>query len=192
MQTIVHKLFGKGIIINKEHREIGSNITVRFESGRESRFAVPESFATGMIIAEGTLKNEVDAAIADKNERERVARASRVATISSPVHGYRSPRYSTGEAALTTNDKMVRDAYESYLVSEAYAELTPKGAPSTVPQYVRAVESVLEEEHLTWSSLTAHIARIVSLYDEGGVKEFEGSRGHKTVINSLRRFEEFC
>lgn len=192
MKTIRHKLFGKGTIVAQEFRDIGSYITVRFESGRESRFAIPESFSTGMIIAEGTLKNEVDAAIADKNERERIVRESRAVIHPTSVRGYRAPRYRTGAAVLTAGDKMVRDAYESYLVSEAYAELTPKGAPSTVPQYVRAVESVLEEEHLTWSSLTAHIARIVSLYDEGGVKEFEGKRGHKTVINSLRRFEEFC
>jgi hypothetical protein len=192
METIKHKLFGEGTIIAQEKQEIGSYITVRFESGSESRFAIPESFETGMIIAEGSLKDEVDAAIADRNERTRVALASRVEAASSAARGNRSSASGTGATVVSVADKMVKDAYEAYLINEEYAELTPKGAPSTVPQYVRAVESVLEEEHLTWSSLATHIARIVSLYDEGGAKEFEGNYGHKTVINSLRRFEEFC
>ena len=192
MMTIKHKLFGEGTIVAQEVKEIGSYITVHFDNGREARFAIPESFKTGMIIAEGALKNEVDTAIADKNERARAARASRVEIAPTTVRCRRSSACGVGSAVISTADKMVKDAYEAYLINEEYTELTPKGAPSTVPQYVRAVESVLEEEHLTWSSLTAHIARIVSLYDEGGAKEFEGSRGHKTVINSLRRFEEFC
>ena len=188
----MHKIFGEGTVVAQEMKEIGSYITVRFESGRESRFVIPESFETGMIVADEILGDEVKAAIAVKNERERIARESRVVIHSAPARGYRSSGYRTEGVALSAGDKLVRDAYESYLIREKYTELTPKGAPSTVPQYVKAVESVLEGEHLTWSSLPSHIARIVSLYDEGGVKEFEGSRGHKTVINSLRRFEEFC
>ena len=51
MMTIKHKLFGEGTIVAQEVKEIGSYITVHFDNGREARFAIPESFETGMIIA---------------------------------------------------------------------------------------------------------------------------------------------
>lgn len=35
------------------------------------------------------------------------------------------------------------------------------------------------------------ISSIASLYDIGGAKEEIGDRGNRTVINALRRFEDF-
>ncbi len=193
MQAIRHKLFGKGTIISKELKEIGSYITVRFESnGKESRFAIPESFMTGLLITEGNLTDEVKAAIEAKNKAEKAAREARAAISISCVRSSRASGTHTWEVVVSNADRMVRDDYEAYLINEDYTEITPNGAPSTVPQYMRAIESVLEEEHLTWSALEPQISHIVSLYGEGGVKEAIGNKQHKTVINALKRFEEFC
>ena len=49
----------------------------------------------------------------------------------------------------------------------------------------------MEEEKLTWQSLSTQISSVVSLYDVGGAKEEIGSRSNYTYINALRRFEDF-
>ena len=193
MQTIKHKLFVPGTVIRKELKEIGSYITVRFESnGMESRFAIPESFMTGLLIAEGDLKEEVEAAIEAKNKAEAAAREARGAVSVSSVRSSRTSGTHTWKVVVSNADKMVREDYEAYLINEDYTEITPKGAPSTIPQYMRAIESVLEEEHLTWSALEPQISHLVALYGDGGAKEVIGNKQHKTVINALKRFEEFC
>lgn len=198
MQTIRHKHFGQGTVIRKELKENGSYIAVRFDtSGKESVFAIPESFETGLLFADGELKAEVDSAIAAKREAERVALEAekerlnaKVATSYPDASG--TYRTQSGNAVISSVDRTVRDAYEAYLINKGYSVSTPGGAPSTVMEYSRAVNSVLEEEHLTWSALKPQITRIIALYGEGGAKELEGNRQHKTVINSLKRFEEFC
>ena len=193
MQTIKHKLWGHGTIINKEAKEIGAYITVRFDaSGKESRFSIPESFQTGLIVAEGDLKEEVESSIQAKNEAEQAAREARIALPISDVHTHvRSSATSAWKTIVTGLDRVIMEEYEAYLLQKGYAGITPSGALSTVPQYLKAVNSVLIEEHLTWSTLESQIAEIVTLYGKGGLKESIGNYQHKTTINALKRFQEF-
>ena len=193
MQTVKHKFWGTGIVINKEVKENGTYITVRFDkSGKEMRCSIPLSFQTDVLVAEGDLKEEVDIAIQAKKAAEQAAREARVAHTTSSGHGIRSFGSSAWATIVNSSDTQAKDAYEAYLINKGYADITIHGAPSTVPQYVRAVESVLQEEHLTWSTLKSQIATMVALYGEGGAKEELGNRQHKTIINALKRFEEFC
>jgi hypothetical protein len=53
------------------------------------------------------------------------------------------------------------------------------------------VEKVVEREGLSWSQLSNDIANIVQKYDKDGAEEDFGNRGNKTVINALKRFQEF-
>ena len=66
MQTVNHKIYGVGEVISKEATGDGSYITVKFESGKEARFSIPNSFTLGIMVAEGSLKDEVEVAIAEK------------------------------------------------------------------------------------------------------------------------------
>ena len=69
MQTVTHKIFGRGQVVAREEKENGTYITVKFErTGEEKRFAIPKSFEDGILVAEGDLKNEIDSAIDAKNE----------------------------------------------------------------------------------------------------------------------------
>ena len=74
MQTVKHKVLGVGEVIGREVKENGTYITVRFENGKEMRVAIPDSFVVGIMEAEGTLRDEVDAAIAKKRAIEQARR----------------------------------------------------------------------------------------------------------------------
>ena len=191
MKTIKHKLFGEGTVIAQESKDIGSYITVRFESGRESRFAIPESCFTGMIVAEGTLKDELDAAIAEKKARElarweQLKAPSAVGTTPTP-----SRRHGRKPATPVTVKCSIEIAFEEYLVNAGYKEETDSGNPSTVFSYTNAIKKVLEEEGLSWHTLPSDIENIVPVYDIGGAKQHIGAKSNYTVINALKRFREF-
>lgn len=85
----------------------------------------------------------------------------------------------------------MENAFLEYLLQQGYIETTPAGNPSTAPQYVWAVNRVLQAEHLTWDVTAEEVGSLVTMYDVGGEKEEEGAKGHKTVINALKRFQEF-
>ena len=67
MEMINHKRLGLGEVISKASKGNSTYLTVRFASGKEMQFVIPESFETGLIEAEGDFKAEVDKAIVDKN-----------------------------------------------------------------------------------------------------------------------------
>ena len=81
--------------------------------------------------------------------------------------------------------------YEKYLISIGYKQTTPSGHPSTVYQYLKAIRNVCDEERISLTGLKENIDTIVAKYDIGGEKEEIGVKSHKTVINALKRFEEF-
>ena len=85
----------------------------------------------------------------------------------------------------------IAESYEEYLIKAGYSLETDSGNPSTVYAYANAVQSVIDEEGITWNTLQTNISTIVKKYDIGGAKETFGCKSNKTVINALRRFEEF-
>ena len=85
----------------------------------------------------------------------------------------------------------MENAFLEYLLKQGYPEFTPSGTPSTAPQYVGAVKRVLQAEGMTWDAAAEQIGALVTTYGVGGEKEEEGNKGHKTVINALKRFQEF-
>ena len=85
----------------------------------------------------------------------------------------------------------MRDQFQRYLIEIRYSVTTPSGNPSTVYAYLKAIDSVCEWERLTWDGLAGNIGSIVCQYDVGGKKADLGSKSHRTVINALRRFQDF-
>ena len=191
MQTVTHKIYGVGEVINKETTEKGSCITVKFESGKEARFSIPDSFTLGIMEANGDLKDEVNAAIAEKKAREEARlqqlRATPVVTTTSAP----SNRHGRTPTSPVTVKGSIELAFEEYLANAGYCEYTASGNPSTVFSYIHAIKKVLEEEGLSWHSLQNDIENIVPIYDVGGSKQHIGAKSKCTVINALKRFNEF-
>jgi hypothetical protein len=191
VQTVKHKVFGMGEVINREDKENGSYITVRFENGKEMRFVIPDSFTLGIMVAEGNLKDEVDAAIAEKKAREQARLEQLNATSAVIATSTPSNRHGRTPATPVTVRGSIEIAFEEYLVNAGYCEYTATGNPSTVFSYIHAIKKVLEEEGLSWHTLQHDIENIVSIYDVGGSKQHIGAKSNCTVINALKRFREF-
>lgn len=191
MQTVNHKIYGVGEVINKETTEGGIYITVKFESGKEARFSIPDSFTLGIMVANGDLKEEVDAAIAEKKAREEARLEAFKAASAVAAASTLSNRHGRTPATPVTVRGSIETAFEEYLANAGYCEYTDAGNPSTVFSYVHAVKKVLEEEGLSWYTLQRDIENIVSIYDVGGSKQHIGAKSNSTVINALKRFREF-
>ena len=54
------------------------------------------------------------------------------------------------------------------------------------------IDEVCSEESLNWAGLAENIDRITPQYDWGGSKEELGQKSHRTVINALLRYAEYC
>lgn len=187
MEMIKHKRLGLGEVISKESKGNSTYLTVRFAGGKEMQFVIPESFETGFIEAEGDLKAEIDKAIEEKKSREAIKINE---TVAASVASSIVKTTGTHVKSVMSFGPITRD-YEDYLIASGYKTETDNGDPSTVYAYIKAVDSVLSEEAISWSILKANISDIVKKYDEGGEKEAFGCKSNKTVINALKRFEEF-
>lgn len=192
MLTIQHKMYGEGRVINKEIKENDIIITAQFEDGKECRFAA-ESFRIGIVTAESALKEEIDVVIAAQQAAQTAWRKSVRIANPAPVA---TPVVPAGRQGRTPTRKVtvkgsLQDQYELYLEAAGYSVIGISGNISTVPQYSRAVEKVVEREGLNWNQLKNDIANIVKKYDKNGPEEDYGNRGNKTVINALKRFAEF-
>lgn len=191
MQTVKHKMFGIGEVINREVKDNGMYITVKFENGKEMRFAIPDSFTLGIMVAEGSLKEEVDTAIAEKKAREQARLEQLNATSAVIATSTPSNRHGRTPATPVTVRSSIEIAFEEYLVNAGYCEYTATGNPSTVFSCIHAIKKVLEEEGLSWHTLQRDIENIVPIYDIGGTKQHIGAKSNCTVINALKRFREF-
>ena len=193
MQTVIHKKFGVGEVINKEVKASGTYITVRFSDGRESLMAIPLSFETGVVEAVGTLKEEVDKAKAEKRAREEKLALEREAMklVKSSTPVIKTKRIGRKPASKIKVKGSIQTKYEAYLEAAGYPVVGVSGNDSTVPAYSRAVEKVIEKEGITWADLESNISNIIAKYDVGGVCEDFGNKSNKTVINALKRFGEF-
>ena len=85
----------------------------------------------------------------------------------------------------------IETAFEEYLTNAGYKEYTDSGNPSTVFSYTHAIGKVLEEEGISWHTLKSDIENIIPVYDVGGSKQHIGALSNCTVINALKRFNEF-
>jgi hypothetical protein len=167
---------------------------VRFSCGKEMLMAIPESFKKEGIEAIGSLKEEVDKAIADKKAKEEKARLERESAKKSelvPPIGYPSERTGRKPKKKVVVKGSIQTKYEAYLEAAGYLVVGASGNDSTVPAYSSAVEKVIENEGITWVDLEKNIANIVAKYDVGGTCEDFGAKSNRTVINALCRFAEF-
>lgn len=85
----------------------------------------------------------------------------------------------------------MRNKFETYLVNQGYKKTTPSGRPSTTYDYIKRIDYVCRQENVDWQSLANRIDSIVQLYGKGGPKEALGKKSHSSVVNALKRFEEF-
>lgn len=86
----------------------------------------------------------------------------------------------------------MKEEFEDYLLDLGYKETTPSGLPSTVSQYINAIDKVVQWEHLgNWQQLIPRLPILLREYGVRGIKAYLGARGHNTVINALYRFAEF-
>ena len=187
MQTVLHKKYGIGEVISKEVNENGTYIKARFSNGKEILLAIPRSFEMGVVEAVGSLKEEVDQAIADKNAREEESRREREAAMQTKVN---TPAISKGVKKRWIPSCALSRAYEKYLIDNGYKIESDSGNPSTVFAYGNAVEKILETEGLSWSDLAKDIDNIVNIYGENGPKWAIGKKSNETYINALRRFQD--
>ena len=81
--------------------------------------------------------------------------------------------------------------FRKYLIENGYKVYTPSGQPSVVFQYAREVEIILENERMSIEEFNSRINEICFLYDIGGAKQRLGEKGHRRVINALKRYREF-
>ena len=192
MLTIQHKMYGEGKVINKEMKGNDIIITAQFADGSERQFAA-ESFRLGFVSASGVLKEEIDVVIAAQQAamaawRNSISVAAPAPVVTAPASSGRHGRTPTHRVIVKG---AIQEQYEMYLEAAGYAVIGVNGSASTVPQYSYAVEKVLEREGLSWNQLKNDIDNIVKKYDKNGAEEDYGNRGNKTVINALKRFQEF-
>ena len=190
MEIVCHKNWGVGIVVKRENlvngnyvevSEGGRYITVLFDDGIVKQFAIPSSFKTGSLTAEGEFGEEVMAAIAEHEARlaERLAENTPVVTIEGH-HGHRAVRPLV-EVALTGD--LLAD-YRTALAAAGYR-------PSVVYVYGREVVHIAEEEGFTMKELLKNISSILPLYEAGGIKQERGAYQNGTTVNALRRYQEF-
>ena len=192
MATLRHKLYGEAEIICKE----GNRLTIRYKkSGKETQIQLPEALSLGLFVLDDELQREVDAVIEAKKEAARIAREEREAKrvqeqATTKVLANGTKRSGKTFVSIKRTGDIEKD-FESFLKANNYSEETKNGTKSTVYFYVNAVKVVIEDEGLDWAALMQEISEVVRIYDIGGAKEEVGYRGNNTVINALRRFQDF-
>lgn len=81
--------------------------------------------------------------------------------------------------------------FKNYLIECGYKEYTPSGLPSTVYQYVNAIEKVRVWEGFSYAEIDENIDELCREYDYGGSRAKLGAIGHSTVINALKKYRVF-
>ncbi len=91
-----------------------------------------------------------------------------------------------------TKGVTLKEQFQKYLEEKGYKLFTPSGSPSTIYSYIKSIEKIVScEGYEGWHEVAKHIDYLCLLYGEGGAKQAEGQKSHKTVINALQRFQEF-
>lgn len=86
-----------------------------------------------------------------------------------------------------------KEGYKTYLRKQGYKEFTRNGAPSTISQYLNAIEKIICLKNYIngWSDVAQNIDTLIIEFDDGGVFADFGTSSHHTPINALRRFNDF-
>lgn len=91
------------------------------------------------------------------------------------------------------NEYLFLERFEKYLEKKGYSKFTPSGSPSTAYDYSQVrIPFILRNEQIDITELMLNIDYYVSIYDLEGAKEFLGNKSHRSVINALKRFREYC
>ena len=180
MNMVRHNVFGLGEVIRREEINGFTYIWVRYENGREVKLGIPFSFENGAVEALGSLKDEVDQAIAEKKAKLSAPAPSKIPAV---------PAKKASVKSMPSGP--IPSAFEKYLIARGYRQEGKRGSHSTVYYYMDGVETVLTEEGISWDTLKSVASDLVPQYDAGGAKELIGARQHRTVINALKRFADF-
>lgn len=82
--------------------------------------------------------------------------------------------------------------FAKWLIDNNYKVKTPSNLPSTVPQYLNAVDNIIKWENIdSWETLPKYIDRLVRDYDTYGSKADLGKKSHNTYISALKRFQDY-
>lgn len=81
--------------------------------------------------------------------------------------------------------------FKNYLIQRGYKEYSEVGNHSTVYDYGQRIVRVCEKEGISINLLADHIGRYVEKYDNFGSEAEYGKKSSSSVINALKRFEEF-
>lgn len=180
MNMVRHKVFGLGEVIRREEINGFTYLWARYENGKEVKLGLPFSFENGAVEALGSLKDEVDQAIAAKK-----------AKLSAPMPP-KAPAVPTKKVpAKYIPSSPIATDFENYLIARGYKQEGERGNHSTVYYYLDGVGTVLTEEGISWDTLKSTASDLVPQYETGGAKELIGAKQHRTVVNALKRFAEF-
>lgn len=192
MKAIRHRLKGTAQIIEKDD----NFITIQYDcDGSVSKLKFPDGLTSEIFVLDEDLRSEVNAVLEARKKAKRIEVEAKWAMSESKkdtekvsVNGKkRSGKTFVG--IKRTGD--IEKDFEHFLKVNDYSEETKNGTKSTIYSYVNAVKSVLEDEGLDWTDLMKQIASVIHIYDVGGAKEEIGYKGNHTVINALRRFENY-
>jgi hypothetical protein len=105
----------------------------------------------------------------------------------------KSKKVITPKANNMTNDSKFHtlENFKTYLIKQGYSERTPSGNPSTVYDYGKRVENILERERISILKLAENIDFYVRKYDIDGIEAEYGNKSHRAIINALKRFQDF-
>lgn len=85
----------------------------------------------------------------------------------------------------------MQEQFENWLKSKGYTEKSASGNKTTIYKYLHSIDIVLGLECYTWEELAQNIDSIIGKYDRGGPEADVGELSKRTVINALKRFQEF-
>lgn len=185
---VIHTKWGEGVIADCDEW----SVSVQFEDCTRS-LIFPAVFLDYLSVKDPADQAAVDAAIEKRNADKAAAAPPAPVTTAAPVKPTPSvrKRKTSKKPATVVPKHAIEQDFETYLKLTGYKEETPKGNHSTVYAYTKRVAEVIEAEGLSWPALVSQITSVIALYDVGGKKEHIGSKSNSTVINALRRFEDF-
>ena len=194
MIMLRHKIYGEGEVIKRDDE----HITIRFyNDGSDKHFKFPESFTLGLFEMDESFRMEVDAAVLAKKEAERAKREAWVAQSNQILEQnlYQArpggTRRSGNLFVKTVRTGDMEKDFETFMIKNKYSKKGISGKRSTVYSYIYAIKLIMKDEGIDWDLLPKQISKIAATYDIGGKKEDIGYKGKRTVINALRRFEDF-